>query len=131
MSPCRPLVDRPGCCVLRRRFAESLRAKTSARRLDPVVLVGNSLRLRDDRNIDLAGFFIMAGDAKHLAVDQAVIAADRIRNDVVEVIGLVLQVGVAAGAAGKQAFAQALAASESVAHGGLFELSSHGGSPGR
>ena len=91
------------------------------------MLVVIALGLRDDRNVNLAGFVVMAGLAKHLAVLEAVIASDRVGDDVIEMVQLLAKVGRAAFTVWTNAFAKALASLESIALGLFGKFVPHTG----
>ena len=51
-----------------------------------MMLVANAFCLCDHRNINLSGLGVMARDAQHCAVLQAVVATKRGRDDVIEML---------------------------------------------
>ena len=89
-----------------------------------MVLVAHALCLCDHRNVNLSGLGVMARDAQHRAVLQAIVSTKRGRDDVIEM--LLMIDGKAAPLAGRQyPFAQPFGALQGIPHGGLAEFQSH------
>lgn len=70
---------------MRRRFTEARGLDLRSLSPDPVMLVADAFRFRDQRNVMLAGFFIVAGVAEYLAVFQGRFAAQAIGDIMVKV----------------------------------------------
>lgn len=81
-----------------------------------MVLVAHALCLCDHRNVNLSGLGVMARDAQHCAVLQAVVATKRGRDDVIEML-LMIDGESAALSGWQDAFAQPFGALHGIPHG--------------
>jgi hypothetical protein len=92
---------------------------------DAQVLVADAFGLRDDRNVDLPRLGVVTRNAKQLAILQAIIAADRVRDDMIEMTARECEIDATSIAVREQPFAPFFRALEGVTLYGLAKFSPH------